>query len=79
MRWSSAVSSAPRLDEAIAETVSRVRRELGDVAPDLAVVFVSPHHAPAYDAVPELLRAALEPRVLVGCSAGGVIGGGHEI
>jgi small ligand-binding sensory domain FIST len=79
MRWSSAVSSAPRLDEAIAETVSRVRRELGDVAPDLAVVFASPHHAPAYDAVPELVRATLEPRVLIGCSAGGVIGGGHEI
>jgi small ligand-binding sensory domain FIST len=79
MRWSSAVSSAPRLDEAIAETVSRVRRELGDVAPDLAVVFASPHHAPAYEAVPELVRAALEPRVLVGCSAGGVIGGGHEV
>jgi small ligand-binding sensory domain FIST len=79
MRWSSAVSSAPRVDEAIAETVSRVRRELGDVAPDLAVVFASPHHAPAYDAVPELVRAALEPRVLVGCSAGGVIGGGREV
>jgi small ligand-binding sensory domain FIST len=79
MRWSSAVSSAPRLDDAIAETAARVRRELGDVAPDLAVVFASPHHAPAYDAVPELVRAALEPRVLVGCSAGGVIGGGHEV
>jgi small ligand-binding sensory domain FIST len=79
MRWSSAASSAPRLDDAIAETAARVRRELGDVAPDLAVVFASPQHAPAYDAVPELVRAALEPRVLVGCSAGGVIGGGHEI
>jgi small ligand-binding sensory domain FIST len=79
MQWSSAVSSATRLDEAIAETASRVRRELGDDAPDLAVVFASPHHAAHYDGVPELVRAALEPRVLVGCSAGGVIGGGHEI
>ena len=79
MKWSSAVSPAGRLDEAIAETASRVRRELGDVAPDLAVVFVSPQHAEAYDAVPELVRAALEPRTLIGCSAGGVIGGGHEI
>jgi len=79
MRWSSAGSSAARLDEAIAETAARVRRELGDVKPDLAVVFVSPHHAATYDAVPELVRAALEPRALLGCSAGGVIGGGHEI
>jgi small ligand-binding sensory domain FIST len=79
MKWSSAVSPASRVDDAIAETASRVRRELGDVAPDLAIVFVSAHHAPAYAAVPELVRAALEPRTLVGCSAGGVIGGGHEI
>jgi small ligand-binding sensory domain FIST len=79
MKWSSAVSSAPRLDEAIAETASRVRRELGDVPPDLALVFVSSHHAGVYDAVPELVRAALEPQTLIGCSAGGVIGGGHEI
>jgi small ligand-binding sensory domain FIST len=79
MQWSSAVSPASQLDEAIAETSSRVRRELGDVAPDLAVVFASPHHASHYEAVPELVRAALEPRTLVGCSAGGVIGGGHEI
>ena len=79
MKWSSAVSSAARLDEAIAETASRVRRELGDTAPDLAVVFASPHHGDAYDAVPELVRAALEPKTLIGCSAGGVIGGGHEI
>src|SRR5262245_40562679 len=79
MKWSSAVSSTRPLDEAIAETASRVRRELGDVAPDLAIVFASPHHADRYDAVPELVRAALEPRALIGCSAGGVIGGGHEV
>jgi small ligand-binding sensory domain FIST len=79
MRWSSAVSSAARLDEAVADTAARVRRELGDVALDLAIAFVSPHHMERYDAVPALVRAALEPRTLVGCSAGGVIGGGHEI
>jgi small ligand-binding sensory domain FIST len=79
MKWSSAGSSAESLEDAIAETTARVRRELGDVPPDVAVVFVSPSHAAKYDGVPELVRAALEPRILVGCSAGGVIGGGHEI
>jgi small ligand-binding sensory domain FIST len=79
MQWASAVSSAARVDEAIAEAASRVRRQLGDQPPDLAVVFASPHHADHYDAVPELVRAALEPKTLLGCSAGGVIGGGHEI
>ena len=79
MKWASAVSSATTLGDAIAETASRVRRELDDAAPDLAMVFVSPHHAGGFDAVPELVRAALEPRTLVGCSAGGIIGGGHEV
>ncbi|MGH7893208.1 MAG: FIST signal transduction protein [Candidatus Binatia bacterium] len=79
MKWSSAVSTAPRLGDAIAETAARVRRELGDVAPDLAVVFVSPHHEAGYDAVPELVQVGLECRTLLGCSAGGVIGGGHEV
>ncbi len=79
MKWASAVSSAPQLGDAIADAASGVRRRLDDRAPDLAVVFVSPHHAAGYDAVPELVRAALEPRTLIGCSAGGVIGGGHEV
>src|SRR5262245_39132050 len=79
MRWSSAVSSAARLDDAIVETAARVRRELGDVAPDLAFVFVSVHHQTRYEDVPALVGAALEPRSLLGCSAGAVIGGGHEI
>jgi small ligand-binding sensory domain FIST len=79
MKWSSAVSTASRLDDAVVEAAARVRRELGEVRPDLAVVFVSPHHEPGYDAVPRLVEAALAPRALVGCSAGGVIGGGHEV
>src|SRR5262249_60761349 len=79
MRRSSAVSSAARLDDAFVETAARVRRELGDVAPDLAFVFVSVHHQARYEAVPALVGAALEPRRLLGCSAGAVIGGGREI
>ncbi len=73
------MSTAAALDDAVLETATRVRTELGDRAPDLAVVFVSPHHRERYDAVPALVRAALAPRALLGCSAGGVIGGGHEV
>lgn len=73
------MSAAARLEDAVAETAARVRRELGDATPDLAVVFVSPHHMARYDAVPALVGAALGARTTIGCSAGGVIGGGHEI
>jgi small ligand-binding sensory domain FIST len=78
MKWSSTVSTEPDLDAAVHETVSRVRSQLG-AAPDLAVVFVSAHHAPRYRELAVLLRRALGPRVLIGCSAGGVIGGGREV
>ena len=53
-----------------------MRRELGDVAPDLAVVVRLAAPRAGVRRRAERVRAALEPRVLVGCSAGGVIGGG---
>ena len=79
MRWASAVSEQPSLEEAVEECVAAVGRGLEDAAVDLAVVFVSAEHAPLYDRVPGLVQEALHARVLFGCSAGGVIGGGREV
>ncbi len=78
MKWASTASTKATLDDAIEEVVGRVGRELPEGIA-LAVVFVSPHHAPRYDEVAATLRSRLRPRVLIGCSAGGVIGGGREI
>jgi small ligand-binding sensory domain FIST len=79
MKWSSAVSMKPDLGDALAEATSQVRKTL-DRPPDLAAIFVSAHHRNARPAaiVGELERQ-LGARVLVGCSAGGVIGGGREV
>jgi small ligand-binding sensory domain FIST len=52
---------------------------LQEQAPDLAIVFVSQHHQERYDDLPVLLNDRLAAKVLIGCSAGGVIGGGHEV
>ncbi len=79
MQWSSSASRAPRLATAIDEIATAIRSELGGATPDLAVVFVSPHHQADWVRVPALLEAALGARTLIGCSAGGVIGGGHEL
>lgn len=78
MRWSSALSTSPRIDEAAGETVARIRASLRD-APDLLIVFVSAEHAANYERVPELIRRTFPRGTLIGCSAGGVIGGGREI
>jgi small ligand-binding sensory domain FIST len=79
MQWVSTLSVTQRLNEAVTEVADAARAALGGVRPDLAVVFASPQHAAEYERVPELLRAQLDPAVLVGCSAGGVIGDGREV
>ncbi|MCW5890534.1 MAG: FIST C-terminal domain-containing protein [bacterium] len=79
MRWSSAASNAPRLEDALREATARVREGLAGATPDLLVAFVSPHHTAGWDTLPQRLHDALGARTLVGCSAGGVIGGRHEL
>ena len=78
MKWSSAVSDAEHLDAALAETCAAVGRELGE-RPDLAVLFVSEHHRPGFEEASGAVVEGLAPRVLLGCSAGGVIGAGREV
>ena len=79
MKWASAISEQKNLADAIDECATKVREQLGDLAADLAVTFISPHYRPEYDRAPELLRQQLgSPRVF-GCSGGGIIGNGLEV
>lgn len=79
MRWTSAVSTATPIEAALREVAGAVGRDLGGATPDLAVVFVAEQHQHEYERAPALLRTLLAPRVVIGCSAGGVIGGGREV
>ena len=79
MRWSSAASTVARLEAAVDEAAAAVRAGLEGTPPDLVLAFVSPHHESRYERLPALVRGALGDGTLVGCSAGGVIGGGHEL
>ena len=79
MKWASAVSESHTLQGAVEETVSQVLSDLGSGSPDLAFIFVSAHHSEQFARVPELVLERLGARMLLGCSAGGVIGGGHEV
>jgi small ligand-binding sensory domain FIST len=78
MKWASTISERARLEEAVEEGVSCLLTDLGGARADLVVVFVSPHHAPAYARVPALVRARLPGALVLGCSADGVIGAGRE-
>jgi small ligand-binding sensory domain FIST len=79
MRWRSALSELTSADAAIAEATTRLQATFGDVRVDLLVAFVSAHHSSRYDAIPKALEAAFPSATIVGCSAGGVIGAGHEV
>ena len=79
MKWSSAVSDNPSLRDAMAECVEKLDAEFSGLEPDLALVFPSAHHAPAYDAVHELIRGRYKDATLIGCSGNGIIGAGREV
>ena len=79
MRWSSAVSDVSSLTQALDDTTERVEIDLDGPSADLVFAFISSHHAPSYYSVVELVRSRFPGAVVVGCSAGGVIGAGHEV
>jgi small ligand-binding sensory domain FIST len=79
MRWASTVSGKVDLAEAIDQASTGVATALDGATPDLLVTFVSAHHADRYAEVPALVRRHFATGLLFGCSAGGVIGGGHEV
>jgi small ligand-binding sensory domain FIST len=79
MKWASALSEAQDTATAIGEATSQIARQLGGSEPDLIVVFVSPHHAEAYESLPTTIAATFPRALVFGCSAAGVIGAGHEV
>jgi len=79
MRWVSVSSEQVDTRHAAQEAASAAAAGLDGAAPDVAFVFFSPHHrARAVDLV-EAVADTLLPRHWIGCSAGGIIGGGHEV
>jgi small ligand-binding sensory domain FIST len=79
MKWASALSLDDDLERAVMETARTLRASLGELRPDLVLAFVSQQHADLYDRVPGWVRGATGAGLVIGCSAGGVIGDGSEI
>jgi small ligand-binding sensory domain FIST len=78
MRFASALSTAPALDRAMAEAADALAAGLGGV-PDLTLAFATPGYGDALDALPRRIGAALGGTRVLGCTGGGVIGGGREL
>jgi len=78
MKFASAGSTETKLSVAVDETLSEISARLDGKSPDLAVVFVSEHFQSVYEEIPSLVARRLGNPLIIGCSAGGVIGGGQE-
>ncbi len=78
MKWASHVAIALDLEEAIAQAAREVSVALGEQKPDITFVFISSRFQSEFASVPGLVAGYLPSKLVVGCSAGGVIGGGVE-
>ncbi len=78
MSWASAIGLDARLEAAIAEAAEELESESGAAGFDLAIAFVSANYGAAVEQLPQLLRPHLGNCLLLGCNAGGLIGGGSE-
>ncbi len=79
MKWATAISRKTVFEDALLECAGSVRESFGPGPVTLALAFVTPHFAEFYDRLHEVLRDSLGLATLLGCSAGGVIGGGEEV
>src|SRR3712207_3289224 len=79
MNWATTISRKTSFEAAILECAEGVARDLGEGPVSLALAFVTPHFADFYPRLYTLVDRYVEPETLLGCSGGGVIGGGEEV
>jgi len=78
MKWTSTLQTSQSLEKAVSLAARHVREKLGQGA-DFAVLFIGAgYRSTAVDLWPSL-RREIDAKVVIGCTAGGVIGGGKEV
>jgi small ligand-binding sensory domain FIST len=78
--FAAGLSENPELVQAVQEAVGQVLAGLGPGGPpDLALLFVTPHHRSLVPEAAKFVLDGLKPGTLLGCAAQSVIGGSREI
>jgi len=78
MDWQTAISNHPDLSSALASCIETLEMTLDDT-PDVIFVFTSRQHHQRWSLIGPVLRKRFPGVNLIGCSGGGIIGGGHEV
>jgi small ligand-binding sensory domain FIST len=79
MLWASAISTAQRLDAAVADALDQIERQLDSQDPDLVIAFVTSAFGAEQMSLRRLVQGRWNDALLFGCCASGVIGAGREI
>jgi small ligand-binding sensory domain FIST len=79
MRWSSALSTQTDPSVAVGVAVETIRDQLAGESADMLLIFASGYSDEAWDVFLPALRYAYPEATILGCTAGGVIGGGREV
>src|SRR5207237_1110451 len=81
MAVAAGLSEHPLPTQATGEVIGQVLEALGPTAdpPDLAMLFATGPHVGAVEDIATAVRATLNPRTLLGCTAESIVGGGREV
>jgi small ligand-binding sensory domain FIST len=83
MKWASAISDATAakrpLVALVKECCFQISEQLEGESPNFVVAFVAPSFIEEYDQLPQVVLDDLKAQHFIGCSAGGLIGGGIEL
>ncbi len=63
----------------LAECAESINFQLTDAEPDLVIGFFSSDFMTEFDDIPQLVQDCFRAKHFIGCSAGGLIGGGFEL
>ena len=79
MRFTSGISDAIHAPEAADAACGQVLKQLDGASCDLALLFASTIYRTAWPELLARVHQTLKPKVLIGCSGSGIIGGGQEL
>jgi small ligand-binding sensory domain FIST len=79
MKWTTTISRKTSFESAVLECAEGLARHLGSGPVSLTLAFVTSHFANYYPLLYGLVSRYLECESFLGCSGGGVIGGGEEV
>jgi small ligand-binding sensory domain FIST len=79
VRYAAALSQHPDAAPAAGEVAGELIDRLGGERPDVAMVFVSPHHREQFGDIVAAIRTIARPDALVAATATAIIGGAQEV